>query len=265
MTASVKPAKAQQAAPFELKSAAINLIAFAPRTADLAELDAALKKLSAGEGNFFGGDAALIDLADWPASATPLDLSGLLDMLRSAGLNPLGTRGGNAESQAAARANGMILLPPAREISRAAPAAAPEVAAKEEDAGPATSEVEPAGIIDAPQAPASCAALIVDKPVRSGQQIYARGRDLVVMALVSHGAEVIADGNIHVYASLRGRALAGARGNTAARIITQSMEAELLSIAGIYRSIDEALPSSIARKAAQVRLDGNKLVIEALG
>jgi len=260
MTASVKPAKAQQAAPFELKSAAINLIAFAPRTADLAELDAALKKLSGGEGNFFGGDAALIDLADWPASATALDFSSLLGMLRNAGLNPLGTRGGSTESQAAARANGMILLPPAREIARAAPAAAQAV-----DDGPAAREMEPAGIVEPPQEPASCAALIVDKPVRSGQQIYARGRDLVVMALVSHGAEVIADGNIHVYASLRGRALAGARGNTAARIITQSMEAELLSIAGIYRSIDEALPSSIARKAAQVRLDGNKLVIEALG
>lgn len=256
MTASVKPAKAQHAAPFELKSAAINLIAFAPRTADLAELDTALKKLSGGEGNFFGGDAALIDLGDWPASATVLDFSGLLGLLRAVGLNPIGARGGAEESQAAARANGMILLPPAREIARAPTAS--------QDATPAV-EVEPPGIVDEREAePVSCAALIIDKPVRSGQQVYARGRDLVVMAMVSNGAEVIADGNIHVYATLRGRALAGARGNTAARIFTQSMEAELISIAGIYRSIDEALPASIARKAAQIRLDGNKLVIEAM-
>ena len=78
--------------------------------------------------------------------------------------------------------------------------------------------------------------VIIDKPLRSGQQVYARGADLVVMAVVSFGAEVIADGNVHVYAPLRGRAIAGARGNADARIFSTCLEPQLVSIAGIYRT-----------------------------
>lgn len=106
--------------------------------------------------------------------------------------------------------------------------------------------------------------VVVDKPLRSGQQVYARGADLVVMAVVSFGAEVIADGNIHVYAPLRGRAIAGARGNTEARIFSTCLEPQLVSIAGIYRTTETALPDSVAGKPAQVRLDGEKLIIEPL-
>ena len=106
--------------------------------------------------------------------------------------------------------------------------------------------------------------MIIDRPVRTGQQVYAKGGVLIVLALVSHGAEVIVDGNIHLYAPLRGRALAGARGDTNARIFTTCMEAELVSIAGIYRSLDENLPTSIAGKPSQIYLDQEKLVIEAL-
>ena len=107
-------------------------------------------------------------------------------------------------------------------------------------------------------------ALIVDKPLRSGQQVYARGTDLVVMAVVSYGAEVIADGNVHVYAPLRGRAVAGARGNTEARIFSTCMEPQLLSIAGNYRALETDLPKDIAGKPAQARLEGEKLVIEPM-
>ena len=106
--------------------------------------------------------------------------------------------------------------------------------------------------------------VVVDKPLRSGQQVYARGADLVVMAVVSFGAEVIADGNIHVYAPLRGRAIAGARGNTEARIFSTCLEPQLVSIAGIYRTTETALPDNVAGKPAQVRLDGEKLIIEPL-
>ena len=87
-------------------------------------------------------------------------------------------------------------------------------------------------------------ALVIDKPLRSGQQVYARGRDLVVMAMVNPGAEVIADGHIHVYAPLRGKAIAGARGNADARIFALGMAPELISIAGIYRTSEIALPES---------------------
>ena len=88
--------------------------------------------------------------------------------------------------------------------------------------------------------------------------------DLVVLAMVSFGAEVIADGNIHVYAPLRGRAIAGARGNTDARIFCTCMEPQLVSIAGIYRTTETELPDSVRGKPAQVRLDGEKLIIEPL-
>ena len=100
--------------------------------------------------------------------------------------------------------------------------------------------------------------------VRTGQQIYAKGCDLVVMAVVSYGAEVIADGNVHVYAPLRGRAVAGARGNANARIFSTCMEPQLLSIAGNYRALETDLPKDIAGKPAQARLDGEKLIIEPL-
>jgi septum site-determining protein MinC len=106
--------------------------------------------------------------------------------------------------------------------------------------------------------------LIVDRPLRSGQQLYARDRDLVVLALVSHGAEVIADGHIHVYGPLCGRAIAGAKGNTEARIFTTAMEAQLLSIAGVYRTTEIALPTEVVGRAAMVRLVGDSLLVEPL-
>ncbi len=106
--------------------------------------------------------------------------------------------------------------------------------------------------------------MVIDRPLRSGQQVYARNADLIVMAAVSNGAEVIADGNVHVYAPLRGKAIAGARGNTAARIFATCMEPELVSIAGIYRTTDVPLPPAIHGKPAKIQLVGEKLVIEPL-
>jgi septum site-determining protein MinC len=103
--------------------------------------------------------------------------------------------------------------------------------------------------------------MIIDRPVRAGQQIYAKGGDLVVLEMVSAGAELIADGSIHVYAPLRGRALAGARGNTAARIFVKSMEAELVSIAGVYRTIEQDLPQSIKGKPTQIYLEQERVVM----
>ena len=114
------------------------------------------------------------------------------------------------------------------------------------------------------EVPTAVPTLVVDKPLRSGQRVYARGGDLVVLAAVSFGAEVIADGHIHVYAPLRGRAIAGARGNTEARIFSTCLEPQLVSIAGIYRTAETELPASVASKPATVRLDGERLVIEPI-
>ena len=110
--------------------------------------------------------------------------------------------------------------------------------------------------------------MVIDKPMRSGQKVYARGADLVVLAMVNQGAEIVADGNIHVYAPLRGKAMAGARGNAAARIFSLCLEPELISIAGVYRTSETPLPENVAGKPAQVRLSTeggqDKLLIEPL-
>ena len=138
--------------------------------------------------------------------------------------------------------------PPSRQRAAKAPAAEPAQAAAVIGEAPATARP----------------ALIVDKPLRSGQRVYAKGADLIVLSVVSFGAEVIADGNIHVYGPLRGRALAGALGDTSARIFTTCMEPQLLSIAGIYRTTENELPAAVLGKPAQVRLAGEKLVVEPL-
>ncbi|MCY7316413.1 MAG: septum site-determining protein MinC [Rubrivivax sp.] len=106
--------------------------------------------------------------------------------------------------------------------------------------------------------------LVIDRPLRSGQRVYARGGDLVVLQAVSVGAEVIADGHIHVYAPLRGRAMAGARGDTRARIFSPCMQAQLVSIAGIYRTTETPLSAAVEGRPAHVRLDGNRLLVEPL-
>jgi septum site-determining protein MinC len=111
-------------------------------------------------------------------------------------------------------------------------------------------------------------AMFIDKPLRSGQQVYAKGRDLIVMGMVNAGAEVIADGHIHVYGTLRGKAIAGARGNGDAQIFAQVMEPELISIAGVYRTSENPLSKDVLGKPAQVSLqsgpDGDKLLITPL-
>ena len=107
--------------------------------------------------------------------------------------------------------------------------------------------------------------LVVDRPLRSGQQVYARERDLIVLALVSHGAEVMADGHIHLYAPMRGRAHAGKAGNADARIFCHRLEAQVLAIAGIHRTMDEPLAAGLDAGAVMVRLAGEHLEIEPLG
>jgi len=104
---------------------------------------------------------------------------------------------------------------------------------------------------------------VITRPVRSGQQIYAEGADLIVLAQVSEGAEVLADGHIHIYGSLRGRALAGVKGDESARIFCQQLEAELVSVAGNF-VLQDALPKSLHKKAAQISLSGEKVNVEPL-
>jgi septum site-determining protein MinC len=147
--------------------------------------------------------------------------------------------------------------PPPRAEAAAAPVV-PVVPAGAAADTPAPREI----IVEVPVEPRPT--LIVDKPLRSGQRVYAKGADLIVLGAVSHGAEAIADGNVHVYGPLRGRALAGALGDTGARIFTTCMQPQLISIAGIYRTTDTELDADVLGKPAQVRLELERLLVEPL-
>ena len=107
--------------------------------------------------------------------------------------------------------------------------------------------------------------MIVDTPVRAGQRIYARGTDLIITAVVNNGAEIIADGSIHVYAPLHGRALAGASRQCRRAHLRAGMQPELVSIAGVYRTFDDGFPAELARQPAQIRLVGDRIDISSLG
>ena len=167
--------------------------------------------------DFFDQDAMVIDLSrlesEAPDGERPrVDFLALIELLKKYRVVPVGVRGGSAEQTAAALAAGLYPAPDAR-IGKAAPGASIPRCCK-----PLSSASQPASQPVPQPAAAPTGALVIDKPMRSGQQAYARGRDLVMLAMVNPGAEVIADGHIHVYAPLRGRAIAGARGNTDARI-----------------------------------------------
>lgn len=245
---------------FDLKSASLPMVAVVLRTTDTDTLANDLAARMADAPGFFDNDPVLIDLSLVQGSGAVPDFAALLALLRSHRTVPVAVRGGSEAQTAAALAAGLVLAPEVAP-ARAAPAPAAQPPAAEVAAAPDLPAAAAAAAAVPTPAPG---ALVVDKPLRSGQQVYARGSDLVVLAMVSFGAEVIADGSIHVYAPLRGRAMAGARGNTAARIFTTCMEPQLVSIAGIYRTTEVAIPPDIVGKPAQVRLEGEKLFFEPL-
>jgi septum site-determining protein MinC len=252
-------------ATFEIKSANLPLVSLLLKSADLRALAAELKARFGDIPDFFDNDPLVLDLSPLQAqSEEPIDFPALLAMLRSYHVLPVAARGGSPGQMAAALRAGLAPAPeaaPARSEKAwippdQSPGQAPQVRndSPKTTAAPATEA-----------APAS--ALVIDRPLRSGQQVYARGRDLVVLSMVNPGAEVIADGHIHVYAPLRGKAIAGARGNTEARIISLCLEPELISIAGVYRTSEVPLPADVLSKPTQVRLVGGaegKLVMDPL-
>lgn len=242
----------QARTPLDLKSAQLSVVAMVLKTVDVAAVAAELAARSADDPEFFDNDPVLIDLSAVQAEEQPIDFAALVQLLRSHRTQPVAVRGGNPAQMQAAHAAGLVAAP-----DMPAARAQPREVIRE-----VVREVQVPVEVPVP-APAP-GALVVDKPLRSGQQVYARGSDLVVLAMVSFGAEVIADGNIHVYAPLRGRAIAGARGDTSARIFGTCMEPQLVSVAGIYRTTETELPDNVRGKAAQVRLDGEKLLIEPL-
>jgi septum site-determining protein MinC len=249
----------QAPSPFEFRNASLALVALVLRTTDLEHLSQALDERF-GQTPLFEHDPVAIDLAAVADAPMPIDFEALAALLRRHRMLPIGVEGGSAEQMDAARAAGLGESSTVAESQRADDRPSERTRRSSRTTGPDAPAAERAP----PGVHAGAPTLVIDRPLRSGQQVYARNADLVVLAAVNFGAEILADGHIHVYAPLRGRAVAGARGNTAARIFSTCMEPQLIAIAGTYRTTDTALPADVQGKPAQVRLDGDTLVVEPL-
>jgi septum site-determining protein MinC len=189
-----------------------------------------------------------ISLDDLQLSPAEVDFPGLIAGLRGLEIMPIGVVGGTPAMRQAATAAGLSTLRPAGGAPPAEEAPAPE-------APPPVAQPDFRG--------SGRNAMLVTQPVRSGSRIYAEGADLIITATVNAGAEVIADGNIHVYGALRGRAVAGANENPDARVFALNFDPELIAIAGFY-AVREGLAGAPIGKPVQVRLDGETLRFEKL-
>jgi septum site-determining protein MinC len=253
--------KSSSSLPIEIKISTVVAISTILHSADPIAIDAALKQMTGGVSDFFEDEFAVIDVAGIADDAAHIDWEALVALLKKYRLNAVAVRGAPAPLHDVIRAHDLFLddgtsgLQANAGREREMPAAPAETAEPASPPAPASASV----------APAPVHAMIVDTPVRAGQRIYARGTDLIVTAVVNNGAELIADGSIHVYAPLHGRALAGASGNAGARIFALQLQPELVSIAGVYRTFDEGFPAEVARQPAQIRLVGDRIDISSLG
>lgn len=234
--------------PIEIKISTVVAVSVILHAAELPVLQAALEEMTGGAPDFFDDEFAVIDVGTLGLTAATFDWPALIGLLKSHQLNPMAVRNAPAELHDEINTHGLsidiVAKPRAEEAADAPP------------------------VIEAAAAPAAplmaMGTMIIDTPVRAGQRIYARGADLIITASVNNGAEVIADGSIHIYAPLRGRALAGASGNAEARIFAMVMEPELVSIAGMYRTFENGFPQELAQQPAQVRLVGDRIEIDPL-
>nr|WP_180126035.1 septum site-determining protein MinC [Rhodoferax sp. BLA1] len=253
---------------FEIKSAQLPLMSLVTKTPDLQTVAAELLKRygpASDNADFFDQDAVVIDCAKHQVEVDKQGLSALITSLQSCRLKPVAFRGHPTNNNEAAVALGLVIAAPEVTRSKSAAEAKKMVSAPTEVVREVVTEVIREVVREVPVA--GPGTLVIDKPVRSGQKVYARGADLVVLAMVNQGGEIVADGHIHVYAPLRGKAMAGASGNVNARIFSTCLEPELISIAGVYRTSENPLAPDIQGKAAQVRLsdDGQeKLLFESL-
>ncbi|GLU30360.1 septum site-determining protein MinC [Trinickia caryophylli] len=240
---------------FELRSGSVDTLLFVVKTTDLDALKGELTRRFEATPEFFAGDVVAVDLRRLGEDerVSPADIASLLESVRMRALGVIAAPHQTSWAQEAG-------LPLLEARDRRAGSTKAENAAQAVESKPAAAVIEQGSAARAQGVPST---LIVDKPLRSGQQVYAKG-DLIVLGVVSYGAEVIAEGNIHVYAPLRGRALAGVHGNHDARIFSTCCEPELISIAGIYRTTENPLPADVIGKSVQIRLADEKLIIEPL-
>jgi septum site-determining protein MinC len=250
----------------ELKIGQVGIANLRIRTLDVERLTREMHDRVARAPKLFGRAAVILDFGGLTRMPDVATAQALLDGLRSAGVLPVALAYGSTETDLLSQQLGLPLLAKFRaqyERAEAEPApVAPAPAPAAEPARRARAVTAPAAdTTDAARAPQP--GRMQTSNVRSGQQLYAENCDLTVMATVGAGAEVIADGSIHIYGTLRGRALAGAQGNTAARIFCRDFHAELVAIAGHYKVLDD-VPDTLRGKAVQVWLEQDQIKIAAL-
>jgi septum site-determining protein MinC len=272
--------------PLEFKSATLYAIRVVLQHADTKALIQALKKRMADAGAFFENEPVVIDamrvddLIEWAPlieafKKHKLPVIGVvaqgdnLIQAQAFGLTPVDLSAAPARHASDTQTAASVAEPvtaslptPAasQENSLDAPAATANTSADAAN-NAAFQRVDSVAVSAATAAPT----MVIKGPLRSGQRVYARNSDLIVLGVVSRGAEVIADGNIHIYGPLRGKAMAGARGDVAARIFTTGFDAELVAIAGIYRVIDTKLSPELHQKPVVIQLEKDALLINALG
>ncbi|MEN4904877.1 septum site-determining protein MinC [Luteimonas sp. TWI1437] len=245
----------------ELKIGQVGIANLRIRTLDVARLGEEMRSRVTRAPKLFERAAVILDFGGLPATPDPATAQALIDALREAGALPVALAWGSSDNALLAQALGLPLLSKFRAQYENADAAAVPAPAPAR-AAPAPAAPAPAPAPAPPQAAAE-PGLMQTSAVRSGQQVYARNRDLTVMSQVGAGAEVIADGSIHIYGPLRGRALAGAQGNRNARIFCRSFHAELVAVAGQYKVLED-IPRELHGKAVQVWLEHEELKIAAL-
>lgn len=247
----------------DLRFGQVGIACVRVRRVDAAALCDELERRVRAAPQMFSRAAVVLDLShllDLPDDGA---VDALLEAVRSAGMLPVGLAYGTSETEALAKRMGLPLIAKFRaayEPVNGSPAAVAEPSRQAEPVAP-SAQREP--ILSAPAPGSTHGAQHHANSVRSGQQIYARDRDLIVTGAIANGAEVIADGNIHIYGGLRGRAMAGAQGDAKARIFVSDFRAELVAIAGQYR-VFEQIPDDLEGQSVQCWLDGEKLMIAKL-
>ncbi|MBD9529966.1 septum site-determining protein MinC [Paracoccus sp. PAR01] len=219
----------------------------------LAALEARLRQTPL----FFENAPLVLDLTEAEGLDGSEAMAKLAGELRSRRLSVFGVQNASAAQAQSAQAAGLIVLPSGRDVGLERVGQAQAAAQVVARTRPGRGKPEPEPAPKEPQA------RLITQPVRSGQTVFADRGDLVIIGPVSSGAEVIATGNIHIYGRLRGRALAGVNGDTSARIFCHALDAELLAIAGLYRT-SETLGPDIPRDFVQVYLEGEKLCVAPL-
>ena len=237
-----KPLDAAAPAPaIDIRFGQVGLIQVRIRSTDPGAILDELTGKVASAPLFFQRTGVCLDLTELGREPQLEEMRAVMDAVRRAGMLPVGLVGGSDAVQSLSSALELPVLAPFRAQTQAVPVVQP-----------------------AERAESGLPALIQQQPVRSGQRVYARGRDLIVTSTIGAGAEAIADGCVHVYGALRGRAVAGARGEAGARVFCQEFQAELVSIAGVFR-VFETLPPDLAGKPVQAWLDGDDLRFARLG